>query len=378
VAGDDSSLADFLETHHAEVLSEWEAFARTLFPPGEERTATTVRDHGEEILDAIVADMRSQQTSGEQAEKSMGRGGHGRLGAAGKAHAVLRLEGGFGLGQVVAEYRALRASVLRNWTASSGARDLEGLIRFNEAIDEALTEATDRFLEMLERHRDEFLGILGHDLRNPLNAIVMSASTLHDLGAAAGAPARVAERILRSATRMGRLIADLLDLTRTRLGLGIPIVPALTDLGAVCHQVVAELEAGHPGHPVRFQAEGDLDGEWDSARLAQVVSNLVGNALEHGAKESPVDLVARQDDGGVELEIHNEGPPIPEEELHTIFEPMRSHGRDETASSHLGLGLYIAEQVVAAHGGTIAVTSTPVSGTTFTIHLPRRPAGRRS
>jgi signal transduction histidine kinase len=372
-----SPLADFLETHHAEIMSEWETFARSLQTPGEDRTLTTLRDHAAEILEAIVADMRSLQTSAEQAQKSRGQGVRGRLGAAGKVHAALRLEGGFGLDQVVAEYRALRASVLRLWTKSSGARDLDGMIRFNEAIDEALTEATNRFVEMMERHRDEFLGILGHDLRNPLNAIVMGASTLH-AGADDDSIARIADRIMRSATRMDRLISDLLDLSRARLGVGIPIAPTPTDLGAVCHQVISELEAGYPGRALHFKAEGDLGGDRDSARLAQVVSNLVGNAIEHGAKEAPVELVAREDDGGVALEIHNEGAPIPQQEIHTIFEPMRSHGQEEDASPHLGLGLYIADQVVAAHGGSIAVTSNKAEGTTFYVHLPRRPATRRA
>ena len=356
-------------------MKEWDLFAGSLLPAGGSMNTAACRDHVEEILVAIVHDMNSFQSESEQAEKSKGRGEEQRLGGAGHIHAALRIERGFKLDQLVAEYRALRASVLRLWKEQEGDGDIEGLIRFNEAIDEALTAAASRYMETMDRYRDQFLGILGHDLRNPLGAILMGASTLTKATPRSDKTGRIVSRILSSARRMDRLVGDLLDLTRTRLGPGIPIHPAPIDLGPVCRDVVAELKQYHPREALHFAPRGDLRGEWDGDRIAQVVSNLVGNAMQHGAKEGAVTLVARDDGDDVVLEVHNEGPPIPRDAVSTLFEPMIRHApANDLASPNLGLGLYIAEQVVTAHGGTIDVTSTEVDGTTFVVHLPRHPS----
>jgi signal transduction histidine kinase len=367
-------LADFMLENLDAIVDEWETFARSLCAGDGETpmSASALRDHAHEILSAVVCDMNSFQTDTEQAEKSKGRGLERGLGGAGHIHAVLRLESGFRLNQLVAEYRALRASVLRLWKEADGDTDLDGVMRFNEAIDEALTAATNRYMERMERYRDQFLGILGHDLRNPVGAIMMGASALERSPDADARSVRIAGRILRSSRRMDRLICDLLDLTRTRLGGGIPLHRAPMDLAPVCQQVVAELKEVHPDEPLAFALQGDLHGEWDGDRLAQVVSNLVGNAMQHGTKEAPVTVVARDDGDEVVLEVHNEGTPIPENAVSSIFEPMVRAGADtEQATGNLGLGLYIAEQVVTAHGGKIGVQSTAAGGTTFIVHLPR-------
>jgi len=365
-------LADFIVENREAIVREWEAFAQSLLlPTGGAMSPSASRDHADEILSAIVHDMNSFQTDDQQAEKSKGHAGRGHLGGAGRVHAVTRMEKGFRLSQVVAEYRALRASVLRLWNQADGAADLEGVTRFNESIDEALTVSTSRYMETMERYRDQFLAILGHDLRNPVGAIVMGASTLVDTPETDERTDRIAHRILSSAKRMDRMVCDLLDLTRTRLGAGIPIHRAPMDLDPLLRQVMGELKDSHPNDPLGFAAKGDLRGEWDSDRLAQVVSNLVGNAVQHGSKSGPVTLVARDEGDEVVLEVHNEGPPISTDVMGTLFEPM-IHGSDkEPTSTSLGLGLYIADQVVTAHGGNIDVTSTMVEGTTFVVHLPR-------
>ncbi len=364
-------VSEFIRANHQSIVKEWEVFARSLLPNCA-LTSTDLRDHAEEILDAIVEDMSSFQTDDERAEKSKGRGAQRCLRGAGYIHAVLRLQRGFTLAQLVAEYRALRASVLRLYGQSDGASDLDGVTRFNEAIDEALTAATSRYMEMVDRYRDQFIGILGHDLRNPIGAISMGASTLARSPGLDAATIRVIARIQSSARRMDRMVCDLLDLTRARLTAGIPIRRAPTDLAPICRQVVAELKEVHPHEPLRFAWKGDLHGQWDADRLAQVVSNLVGNALQHGTKETPVTLIARGDSNEVVLEVHNEGPPIPPAVTGTLFEPMVHHQPEPAgAATSLGLGLFIAEQVVTAHGGKIGFTSTADEGTTFTVHLPR-------
>ena len=365
-----TALADFIDEMRLPIVAEWEAFALSLTPAATGMTPSALRDHADEILTAIIDDMRSQQTMEEQAEKSKGRGTAQRLGPIGKIHAALRIENGFKLGQLVAEYRALRASVLRLW--QTAGTDAPGMTRFNESIDEALTEAVNSFTKTTEQFRDQSLGILGHDLRNPLSAIIMGSTLLVGSEALDDKSNRIAARMLKSANRMSRMIGDLLDLTRTRSGDRIPVVRVPIDLEPVCRQVVAELEGMARVGKLRFTAQGDLHGEWDGDRLAQVLSNLVRNAIQHGAPNDPILLVARDDGDAVCVTVHNWGPPIAERALPTIFEPMMRHVVDEKTNPGLGLGLYIASQIVLAHGGTLEATSTEERGTTFMARLPRR------
>ena len=252
-------LAEFIDVERATIVAEWESFARSLLPVSSTMTAVDLRDHADQILSAIVRDMRSRQTNAEQTEKSMGRGEAQNLGEMGQIHAALRIEFGFKLGQMVAEYRALRASVLRLW--ENKGVDPGGVTRFNEAIDEALTEAVDRFTETTEHYRDQSLGILGHDLRNPLSAIIMGATLLINAEELSDRSVSVAARMLNSANRMNRMIGDLLDLTRTRFGDLIPVVPTPIDLDPLCRQVVAELEGLRPAGDLTFKGDGDLRGD---------------------------------------------------------------------------------------------------------------------
>ena len=180
--------------------------------------------------------------------------------------------------------------------------------------------------------------------------------------------ARIAARILNSAHRMERLIADLLDLTRTRLGGVIPLKADRTDLQRVCEEVVLEVQASHPDAVVRFDSHGDVTGNWDADRLAQVVSNLVGNAIEYGGK-TPVTVVASEARDRVKLTVHNDGDPIPPHTQTNIFEPL-ARGTSE-GPHNIGLGLFIARAIVVAHGGEIRLRSTAESGTTFELTLPR-------
>jgi len=180
----------------------------------------------------------------------------------------------------------------------------------------------------------------------------------------------ICTRILNSARRMDRMISDLLDLTRTRFGKQIPVTSAPIDLEPLCRQVLAELEGQCPTR-LRFSREGDLHGVWDGDRLAQVLSNLIRNAIQHGGTEGPITLVATGVGDEVLLKVHNDGLPIAEEALPHIFEPMIQHV-DDQKNAGLGLGLFIAFQVVRAHEGTLEVTSTADDGTTFTARLPRQ------
>ncbi len=228
-------------------------------------------------------------------------------------------------------------------------------------------------LRQTAEFRERLIGIVSHDLRNPLNAIKLSASILsrvEDL------PEKLAKTVLRvgsAVERMRRLIDDLLDFTRGRLGGGIAVEPHPTDLKTMAERVCEELETAHPAHHVDVRARGRLEGDYDEARLAQVVSNLVGNAMEHSAPEHPITVSLSEQDGAAVLEVTNTGDPIPPDLLPHVFDPFR-RGDERRTSGGLGLGLFIASEIVKAHGGTIGVASTSEAGTTFRVTLPRRAA----
>lgn len=383
-------LGDFILQNIESILAEWEAFARSIWPGGAAGAGAIdpaeLRDHAAEILRATARDMTSAQTEAQRSEKSKGEGGAG-AGSAGvtrasERHAVARVGSGFDLKAVVAEYRALRASVLRLWRASGprpDVSDVDDLTRFNESIDQSLTETVDSYTSQIARSRQMFLAILGHDLRDPLNAMSMSAEVLQHTGARDTETREMAENISTSALSMGQLVNDLLDFTATGLGGTLPVSLAHVDLKAICQEVITEKRAAYPKRTLRFDAQGDLTGQWDAARLRQVVSNLLGNAIQHGAETGPVELSVRDEGSEVHLSVRNQGPPIPHDALVTIFEPMARgplspHSRQQRRRGSVGLGLYIARAVVIAHGGTIDVSSSTETGTVFTVRLPRQPA----
>jgi signal transduction histidine kinase len=361
-------LAEFIGRHHDEIIGEFSAFARTLIPPNSDMTETDLRDHAKDMLRAIAEDLRTEQSDVQQSEKSQGRGSANVMEASGRLHADGRIGHGFTPAAVLAEFRALRASVLRLYE-SAGQTDITGVTRFNEAIDEVLTESITRYAVKTDLYRDQFIGILSHDLRSPLSAITAGAALLAASANEDARQARVAARILNSAQRMERMIADLLDLTRTRLGGTIPLKRGKLDLQHLCDEVLLEVQAGHPDVLVQFNVTGNLTGEWDADRLAQVVSNLLVNAIQHGGG-GPITLEAHGADEGVTLTVHNGGAAIPPDVQASLFEPLaRGDANDGTHS--IGLGLFIARAIVTGHGGEIRLRSADGLGTTFEVLLPR-------
>jgi signal transduction histidine kinase len=362
------SLSTFIRDHHDDIIRAFVTFARTLMPPGADMTEAELRDHAAEMLAALVEDMRLAQTSAEQWRKSEGRGVAHTMRASGVLHADDRIGHGFAFEAVLAEFRALRATVLRLY-AESGASDVTELIRFNEAIDEALTASMSRFAVQADQFRDQFIGILSHDLRNPLGAIIAGAGLLALPEDYPERRSRVVTRIMASAHRMERMIADLLDVTRTRLGGSMPLARRAADVQQVCEEAVMEIRAAQPEAVVRLHASGDLRGEWDGDRLTQVIGNLIANAVQHGGG-TPVTLTAHGDGESVTVAVHNGGPPIPPDVLPVVFEPLARAHRT-TAGHGIGLGLFIARAIVSAHGGHVEVHSSVDNGTTFTVTLPK-------
>jgi len=280
--------------------------------------------------------------------------------------------------EVVSEYRALRASVLQLWRDSAPEaheRDVDDLTRFNESIDQSLAKAVSSYIKRVDQSRDLFLAILGHDLRNPLNTISMSAALLPQQSQSNPESSQTALQISKSVSLMARMIGDLLDYTRTRLGAGMPVSPDRMNLGELCREVFDEYRAGFPDRVIRFASDGDLTGNWDADRLRQAISNLVGNAVQHGAENAPIELRLTGEASDVVVVVHNGGPPIPPGELSKIFEPLvrgasAEHPKYNRPGS-IGMGLYIAREIARSHGGQVDVTSSQEAGTSFTVRLPR-------
>jgi PAS domain S-box-containing protein len=251
-----------------------------------------------------------------------------------------------------------------------GASD--GVMRF--ALDRR-DEAPPSDVERTDRFRELLIGVVSHDLRAPLSAIVMSASSMLHRGGLSEVHERAVTRTLASAQRMGRMIAQLLDFTRSRLGGGIPTDRSADKLSEICARVVEEWRAAHPERAIELRVDDQADGEWDGDRLAQVVSNLVGNAVQHGAGDRPVTVSVDGDADTVAVRVHNEGAPIPASLRASIFDPFRraSSLTPSTGAAGLGLGLYICEQIVSAHGGSLEAISDEGRGTVFVARMPRRP-----
>lgn len=372
-------LSSFIRDNLEPILAEWETFARSL-PGGGEMNVAALRDHARDMLLVIADDLERPQSDSTQGEKARGErdADNLRSATAAQEHGAGRADSGFTVGQMVAEFRALRASVTRLWLAedAGGARtDLKDLIRFNEAIDQAIAESVSRFSQSVGQTQERFLAILSHDLRSPLGAIIMATRFMLDAGGLEEPNRTLVTRASSSARRMNRMVLDLVEFTRTRLDDTIPVVRSAVDGVRLVHDVVVEIAAAYPDSVVQVETSGDLSGLWDADRLTQALTNLVANAVQHGSRGKPIRVTARGVADEVTLSVHNEGPPIPAEQQAAIFQEGHRVGVPTSTPDrrHQGLGLYIVERIVASHGGNVSVRSSAEEGTTFTIHLPRKP-----
>jgi signal transduction histidine kinase len=374
-------LAFFIRENLEPILQDWEEFASTLTPLSD-ATKAQLRDHAQDMLIVICADLETYQGAQESIDKSKGNAPGVTEDTAAETHAADRLHSGLSIEELMAEYRAMRASVLRLWQARVKEADTYGLqdiVRFSEAIDQALTESIARYAKLHRESQNIFLAILGHDVRNPLGAISMGSQILLHDDQLPDKHARVARQIGRSVERVNGIVSDLLDFSITHLGSGIPITPAPMNFAVECTAIVDELRMFHPTSDIQLELEGNLSVCWDRARVSQALSNLVGNAIHHGALGGTIWVSAVGGPDKVTWMVQNEGEVIPSEELRFMFDPARrlaiksTDQRVTEADGHLGLGLYITRAIVEAHEGTIAVTSTIVEGTSFSVALPREP-----
>lgn len=373
-------LADFILQNIEPILQQWEDFAKTLTPATDGMDAVQLRDHAEQMLRTIAADLKTAQTHEERMSKSRGQDPSLVGTTAAETHADIRHASGFTIGQMIAEYRALRTSVLALWMPPeelSKDQEIDDVIRFNEAIDQAIAESVVTYTNAVETARNVFLGILGHDLRSPLGAISLSAEVLLRAGDLPPKPTKNVSRIYTSAKRSIKIVGDLLDFTRTQLGSGIPVRIDSDDLARACESMVEEARAYHPDRQINLHADSRLSGHFDRSRMEQVIANLLGNAIKHGDQREPVTVTLKAVDGFAYLSVHNEGFPIADNAKATLFNPMVRHLQNDEieygAAAGLGLGLHIASAIVSAHHGSIEVDSSVTAGTTFKVRIPLDP-----
>ncbi len=363
-------LADFVDQKRELILAEWVTFASTMLPAASDMCAVQLRDHAPKILDAISRDLRSRQTREAQHAKSQGRAPvlDDAPETAAEIHAVLRARSGFDINQLVAEYRALRASVLRLWVDHT-ATDLDSMNdmrRFNEAIDQAIAESVTHFHAEVETARNLLLGMLGHDMRSPLSTVLTTAAHLRLLDAGPQVTA-AADRLTRSAHSLKALLDDLIDFSRTRLGLGIRVVTEPINLAAAVTDEVEQLRGAHPDREIVLSVSGDVSGNFDGRRVQQLLRNLVSNALLYGTPARPVRVDVDADDADVHIIVTNSGKIIDAQMGDEMFAALK---RGTEQGDGLGLGLFIVSAITEAHAGTVTFRSVD-GDTSFDVRLPR-------
>jgi signal transduction histidine kinase len=373
--GADVRLADFILRDMQAIVLQWEKFASTRGPAASNMTQLELRDHVHEILIAVAKDLSTSQTPEAQAAKSMGLAPLPALETAAQTHGLLRARSGFEIKELASEYRALRASVLRLWTIACLPEppNLEDLIRFNEAIDQAIAESIAFFSDKVDEARNLLLGTLGHDMRTPLQSILMTAMYLGQLNA--GEKVSVAAtRLISSGARMKGLLDDLVEFNRANLGLGFRVSPTDVDLADLFADELKELRAAYPGRELLLEVTGDTKGCWDGPSLQRLLGNLVVNAMKYGYKEAPVRIGIAEDGEGVRFEVRNTGPSIDPSSFQRFFEPLQRGQHQDLKydpNAGLGLGLYIAREIAKANGGQIEANAQG-SETVFSVRLPRR------
>jgi signal transduction histidine kinase len=393
-------LADFTSTNVEPILVEWESFARSIWP-GTPTDPATLRDHAADILRATVVDMRSAQTPAEQEDKSKGAGDDGvasaRVDNASDIHGALRVEAGFDMAEVIAEYRALRASVLRLWQKSGHAfhsQDLDDVTRFNEAIDQSLTKAAESYVRHAEHNRkllaDEqvarlgaeagnhakqvFLTTLGHEMRTPLTAIAGWAEILGEPTCTKELREEGAEVITRNVAAQIKLIDDILDVSSI-IGGKLQLATRECDLIASITDAIESMRAAADAKGITLTA--DLDPAagtmcCDSDRMRQVVWNLLANAVKFTPQGGRVTIGLSRDDHATRIRVVDTGVGIEAEFLPHVFERFRqADGSASRQFAGIGLGLAIVKHIVELHGGTAEAFSAGTGqGATVTVTLP--------
>lgn len=387
-------LPEFILGNVEPILAQWETFARSIWP-GPTANPAELRDHAGAILRTAALDMQSSQSTKQQADKSKGEGSGGRcsdpVNSAAEAHGIERVVSGFDLEALVAEYRALRASVLRLWRESGpqpDLHDIDDVTRFNESIDQSLSGAVQSYMIETEREKDSlvtqaqaanrakdlFLATLSHELRTPLNAIAGWTYVLRRQNCTDAELAEGLAVIDRNTKAQVRLIDDVLDVSRIVSGkLRLDIRPC--ELAAVVAAGIDTVRPAAEARGITLEVRFDplaTQAYCDPTRIQQVVWNLVSNAVKFTPKAGRVTVSLARDQSSLHIEVSDNGQGIDAENLPYVFDRFRqidSGTRREFAG--LGLGLSIVKHIVEQHGGTVSAQSAgKEQGSTFTVRLP--------
>lgn len=353
------SIANQLRSQTEVIVRRWESEVLELVPSLQSLERSSLIDHLPEFLKGL-------------AEWVDGNADGARAGfdALAEGHAVQRLGAGIDLEAVTAEYAVLRRVVIEQLVSIAPA---EAFVRaaalLNGGIDHAVHEAVHRYARARDHVRERFIGILGHDLRDPLSSVIMAATILEQTLLDAKQTGLLG-RLMRGALRIERMIDDVLDFARGRLSGGIPVNLELGDLGTICRAATDDMADGDGNRRLLLEIRGDLRGMWDADRVRQALSNLLSNARHYGTGDIALRAWESDDRQRVFTSVTNAGAVIPPDILKRIFDP---YSRGGSGRRGLGLGLYIVQQIALAHGGACRVESTDATGTVATIEWPRVP-----
>jgi signal transduction histidine kinase len=352
-------ISDELRTHKHAIATRWEREVLREVPALAVLPRGALVDHMPEMLEGLAAWIDGGDSDGFR--------------VLAEGHALQRHGTGIDLEALTSEYSTLRRVILEQLLEVSDVHELaRSLVRLDAGIDRAVGEAARRYTAARDHVRERFIGILAHDLRDPLTAVMMSATLLADL-ALGDKQAQLVERITRGARRIERMIDDVLDFARGRLEGGIPIFPASANMGEICTEAIEEAGLVGPSREMKLQITGDVRGMWDRERVRQALANLLSNARHYGQGEILVRVWEREDRHAVFTSVTNRGSFISPDAIARIFDPFtRTSENPGRHRGGLGLGLYIVEQIAKAHGGICSASSSEDS-TIFTIEWPRVP-----
>jgi signal transduction histidine kinase len=314
-------LAEFILTNIEPLSREWEEFAKSCTPAAIGMTRSTLLDDVTQILLAIANDMEQPQDPAEQKAKGSGQPLSHALGRVAASHVGLRIESRFDLAQIVSEYRPSVKSMisLTIWSKRSQLFRIRDMYRRSSALRSSF---------LIRSSADKLIAFIGPRRSCP-------------------------------------------NIPKNRFGEPMPITRARADVGAIVGDIIDEIQCANPRVTIDCAATGDLTGEWDRERLSQLLWNLVVNAIQHG-KAKQVGVKVENENDQVLIEVHNDGPPIPQDLIATMFNPLVRERNCDHRQAGLGLGLFICKEIVNAHGGTIEATSTWGAGTIFGVRLNRR------
>ena len=377
-------LSDFIRSHTNEIVQEWENFARTCLPAAGTMDDARLRDHVVELVAFIADDMDSPQSYFEQAEKGQGRGPGSGADTEAETHAILRAADGFTIDQVMGEFRASRASILRLRTKEPATQsEVVEITRFNESIDQMLSELVARHTKIIadelrqaSREKDEFISTLSHELRSPVGAISTCSQILKGNGTNDPTVARVSDILARQTGHLARLLDDLLDvarISRKRMLLKLDTTDIRTcvqDAVDANSQLVGQkgqaIGVDMPSQPVSMRA--------DCTRLAQVISNLVNNAAKYSPTGSTIKVSLTLETDHAVIDVSDNGVGIEPGLLSHLFDAFHDNHPGDLATQGLGIGLWLSRQLIEMHGGTITAQSEGRgAGARFRIKLPMLP-----